>query len=88
VIERLRPIIVELERTQSDLLVVTHNVVMRTLLAYFIGIPLNDVPKIQVPLHTLYCLRPTPYGADLQRFAFDGTSIKYVGDGLDGIEIE
>ncbi|KAJ3007626.1 hypothetical protein HKX48_009012, partial [Thoreauomyces humboldtii] len=37
VIERLRPIIIELERMQTNVLVVTHQVVLRTLLSYFIG---------------------------------------------------
>lgn len=37
VIERLRPIIVELERMSQSVLIVTHNVIMRTLLAYFTG---------------------------------------------------
>ncbi|KAJ2998684.1 hypothetical protein HDV02_004215 [Globomyces sp. JEL0801] len=67
VIERLRPVIVELERMRKDVLVVTHQVVMRTLLAYFTGCPLQDVPKVDVPLHTLYKLEPKPYGADLKR---------------------
>eukprot|EP00834_Sanchytrium_tribonematis_P002779 NODE_93_length_21530_cov_0.700387.p6 type:complete len:400 gc:universal NODE_93_length_21530_cov_0.700387:2190-991(-) len=37
VIERLRPVIIELERMQSDCLIVTHNAVMRTILSYFLG---------------------------------------------------
>ncbi|EGF76257.1 hypothetical protein BATDEDRAFT_14969, partial [Batrachochytrium dendrobatidis JAM81] len=67
VIERLRPVIIELERMQSDALVVTHQVVLRTLLAYFLGIPLHEMPTLVVPLHTLYCLKPQPYGTDVTR---------------------
>ncbi len=66
-IERLRPVIIELERMESDLLVVTHQVVLRTLLAYFTGLPLQEMPNWTVPLHTLDCLTPMPYGAELKR---------------------
>ncbi|KAJ3260860.1 hypothetical protein HK103_007423 [Boothiomyces macroporosus] len=85
VIERLRPVIIELERMRVDALVVTHQVVMRTLLAYFTGIPLCDVPKVKVPLHTLYCLQPKPYGADLHRYAYDPKTgkIEYQGEGYE-----
>ncbi|KAI8899793.1 6-phosphofructo-2-kinase-domain-containing protein [Globomyces pollinis-pini] len=84
VIERLRPVIVELERMRKDVLVVTHQVVMRTLLAYFTGCPLQDVPKVDVPLHTLYKLEPKPYGADLKRYVYNPQTkeIEYAGDGM------
>ncbi|KAL2914838.1 6-phosphofructo-2-kinase [Polyrhizophydium stewartii] len=84
VIERLRPVIIELERMQSDVLVVTHRVVMRTLIAYFLGIPLTEMPTLNVPLHTLYCLRPQPYGADLSRYTYnpDMDEFEYTGEGL------
>eukprot|EP00842_Homolaphlyctis_polyrhiza_P000488 jgi/Hompol1/143/HPOL_002452-RA len=71
VIERLRPVIIELERMQSDVLVVTHQVIMRTLLAYFMGISLHEMPNITVPLHTVYCLKPQPYGTDLTRYTWN-----------------
>ena len=64
-IERLQPMIVELERMESDVLVVTHQVVTRTLLSYFLGINLKDMTTLSVPLHTLFCLQPRPYGAAL-----------------------
>jgi 6-phosphofructo-2-kinase len=67
VIERLRPIIIELERMESDILVVTHQVVLRTLLAYFMATPLKSMPTMEVPLHTLYCLKPQPYGTELSQ---------------------
>ncbi|KAJ3118906.1 hypothetical protein HDU96_006557 [Phlyctochytrium bullatum] len=71
VIERLRPVIVELERMESDMLIVSHQVVMRTLLAYFCGMPLQDMTTLSVPLHTLYRLSPTPYGADLVKYEWN-----------------
>ncbi|KAJ1556628.1 hypothetical protein HK405_002304, partial [Cladochytrium tenue] len=74
VIERLRPLIVDLERRESSVLIVTHRVVMRTLLAYFCGLPLDAMPSISVPLHSVYRVAPTPYGADLERFEWDPVS--------------
>ena len=70
VIERLQPLIVELERMESDVLVVTHQAVSRTLLAYFLGIPLPEMTHLKVPLHTLFCIKPRPYGADLSQFVY------------------
>ncbi|KAJ3106149.1 hypothetical protein HDU97_006966 [Phlyctochytrium planicorne] len=71
VIERLRPVIVELERMESDVLIVSHQVVMRTLLAYFCGLPLAEMTTLSVPLHTLYRVKPTPYGADLIKYEWN-----------------
>ncbi|KAJ3148643.1 hypothetical protein HDU86_007398 [Geranomyces michiganensis] len=84
VIERLRPIIIELERMQTSVLIVTHQVVLRTLLSYFIGVPLDDMPTLSVPLHTLYCLKPKPYGADLVKYRFNPDTDEFdeIGDTL------
>ncbi|KAJ3045482.1 hypothetical protein HDV00_009135 [Rhizophlyctis rosea] len=71
VIERLRPIIIELERMETSVLIVTHQVVMRTLLAYFLGVPLDEMTTLSVPLHCLYCLKPKPYGADLIKYQYN-----------------
>ncbi|KAI9005310.1 6-phosphofructo-2-kinase-domain-containing protein [Gaertneriomyces semiglobifer] len=71
VIERLRPIIIELERMRSNVLIVTHRVVLRTLLAYFVGVPLEEMTRMEVPLHCLWCLRPKPYGADLVKYKYN-----------------
>ncbi|KXS12406.1 bifunctional 6-phosphofructo-2-kinase/fructose-2,6-bisphosphate 2-phosphatase [Gonapodya prolifera JEL478] len=65
VIERLRPVVVELERLSTDVLIITHNVVMRTLLAYFTGMDLLEMTLLDVPLHTVYCLKPKPYGVEI-----------------------
>ena len=62
--------IIELERIDTDLLVVTHQVVMRTFLSYFLGINLQEMTTMHVPLHTLFCLEPKPYGAQLSKCMF------------------
>ncbi|KAI9344250.1 6-phosphofructo-2-kinase-domain-containing protein [Obelidium mucronatum] len=78
VIERLRPIIVELERMEDDIMIVTHQVVMRTLLSYFCNIPLDEMPTMTVPLHTLYKVTPKPYGAVLEVYQWDAETDEMV----------
>ncbi len=67
-----------------DVLVVSHQVVMKTLLSYFSGLSLHDLHRIQVPLHTLYKLEPKPYGSELTRYHYnpDTKRIEFLGTGV------
>ncbi|CAG8650174.1 9692_t:CDS:10 [Funneliformis mosseae] len=71
VIHRVNPLIVELERMTDDILIVTHKVVLRILLAYFLDVEKEKVPNMEVPLHTIYCLQPKPYGTELKKWKYD-----------------
>ncbi|KAI9209890.1 6-phosphofructo-2-kinase-domain-containing protein [Polychytrium aggregatum] len=71
VIDRLRPIVIELERMETNVAIITHHVVTRTLLGYFTGIPLQNMPTLEVPLHVVYCLKPQPYGTELIKYVCD-----------------
>ncbi|KAI9591325.1 6-phosphofructo-2-kinase-domain-containing protein [Syncephalis fuscata] len=71
VIERLNPLIVELERQRNSVLIITHRVVMRALLAYYCDIPLDRMVNMTVPLHKAYCIEPKPYGALLRQFRYN-----------------
>ncbi|CAM9359006.1 unnamed protein product, partial [Chrysoparadoxa australica] len=62
VIQRVRPLIVELERQPRSLVVVCHLAVQRCLYAYMMGIELEKVPHIDLPQHTVIELTPTPFG--------------------------
>ncbi|GMT24312.1 hypothetical protein PFISCL1PPCAC_15609, partial [Pristionchus fissidentatus] len=64
VVARLEPVIMELER-QGNVLVVSHQAVLRCILAYFTDRPLDEVPYIDVPLHTLIKLVPRAYSCHL-----------------------
>lgn len=57
---RLEPIIMELERGE-DILIVTHQAVLRCIYAYFMNIPQEQSPWMEVPLHTLIRLTPKAY---------------------------
>jgi broad specificity phosphatase PhoE len=66
-IERLHPVIIELERIRRPVLVVAHQAIVRCLYAYFTGEPLERVPHLRVPLHEVVELTPTSYGCTVRR---------------------
>lgn len=67
VINRLEPLIVELERQPFPVLVVAHQAVLRCLYGYLIGRPQEECPHIRIPLHMLIELTPTAYGYEERR---------------------
>ncbi|KAG0230685.1 hypothetical protein BGW42_000803 [Actinomortierella wolfii] len=71
VIQRLNPLIVELERIKSSLLIVTHRVVLRILLSYLMDIDRGQMPEMEVQLHTVYRVEPRPHGTILKVFRWD-----------------
>ncbi|KAI9221856.1 6-phosphofructo-2-kinase-domain-containing protein [Blastocladiella britannica] len=71
VIARLKPLIIECERMTRDCIVVSHNVVARIMLAYFVGVPWDQMPRLEVPLHTVFAMQPKPYGTEVVRFVWD-----------------
>ncbi|CAH6720335.1 6-phosphofructo-2-kinase 1 [[Candida] jaroonii] len=71
VLTRLRPLITEIERTTDHLLIVSHRVVLRILLAYFLNLDRSAIGELDVPLHTLYCLESHPYGTDYRMYEYD-----------------
>ncbi|KAF2216310.1 hypothetical protein CERZMDRAFT_56037 [Cercospora zeae-maydis SCOH1-5] len=71
IINRLRPVIVELERMTDHVLLVGHRSVARVLLAYFRGLKREEVADLDVPLGMLYCLEPKPYGVDFKAYKWD-----------------
>lgn len=71
VLVRLRPVINEIERTTDHLLIVSHRVVLRVLLAYFLNLGKSAIVELDVPLHTLYCLELKPYGTEYAMYEYD-----------------
>ncbi|XP_054285681.1 6-phosphofructo-2-kinase/fructose-2,6-bisphosphatase-like isoform X5 [Macrosteles quadrilineatus] len=64
-VARLEPVIMELER-QGNVLVVSHQAVIRCLLAYFLDKSADELPYLQVPLHTVIKLTPVAYGCRVE----------------------
>ncbi|KAI0397211.1 6-phosphofructo-2-kinase [Xylariaceae sp. FL0594] len=70
VVIRLEPIIMELERSE-DILIVTHQAVLRCIYAYFMKKDQSRSPWMNVPLHCLIKLTPRAYGTDEVRYQAD-----------------
>ncbi|XP_062315305.1 6-phosphofructo-2-kinase/fructose-2,6-bisphosphatase 2-like isoform X1 [Osmerus eperlanus] len=66
-VQRLEPVIMELER-QGNVLVICHQAVMRCLLAYFLDKNADDLPYMKCPLHTVIKLTPVAYGCKVDMF--------------------
>ncbi|KAF2793605.1 bifunctional 6-phosphofructo-2-kinase/fructose-2,6-bisphosphate 2-phosphatase [Melanomma pulvis-pyrius CBS 109.77] len=71
VINRIRPVIVELERMTDHCLLVTHRSVARVLLAYFQGLNREDVADLDCPLGMLYQMEPKPYGVEFKAWRYN-----------------
>ncbi|KAK5628569.1 hypothetical protein RRF57_004284 [Xylaria bambusicola] len=70
-IVRLRPLIVELERTTDHLILITHRPVLRILITYFLGIQRESIGEVQMPRDTIFCFDIEPYGISLRPFRYN-----------------
>jgi 6-phosphofructo-2-kinase len=71
IINRLRAVIVEVERTTDHVLLVSHRSTARVLLAYFRGLKRDEVAQLDVPMGMLYMLEPKPYGVDFKAYRYN-----------------
>ncbi|PGH13768.1 hypothetical protein AJ79_03467 [Helicocarpus griseus UAMH5409] len=74
VINRLKAVIVEVERMTDHVLLVGHRSVARVLLAYFRGLKREEVADLDVPLGVLYMLEPKPYGVEFKAYRYNPES--------------
>ena len=70
-VARLEPVMMELER-QGNVLLVAHQAVLRCIMGYFLDRPVEDLPYIKVPLHTLIKLTPQAYGCEAEFIRYLG----------------
>jgi len=68
VIRRLEPAIIEIERQTEDVLVIGHQAINRALYGYFVSTPRQEIPHLDMPLHTVVRLRPDGYAWIEDRF--------------------
>ncbi|KAM3580453.1 6-phosphofructo-2-kinase [Umbelopsis sp. WA50703] len=78
VIHRLQSMIIELERMTQSCLIVTHRVVMRVLLGYLLDWTHDEMPHMDVPIHSVYELRPKPYGTELKKWQYDPEKDEFI----------
>lgn len=81
VINRLDPVILELERQQHEVLVVAHQAVLRALYAYFADRSREECPHLEVPLHTLIKLVPRAYDCAEERIYLGAEEVRGGGSG-------
>ncbi|KDD72310.1 6-phosphofructo-2-kinase, partial [Helicosporidium sp. ATCC 50920] len=62
VVQRLEPVVTELESERDCVCIVSHQAVLRVLYGYFMNRPLEEVPTLEIPLHTIIELTPQPDG--------------------------
>ena len=67
VVVRLEPVIMELER-QENVLVVCHQAILRCVLGYFMSLPQEELPYVDIPLHTV--LPPLTSGGNIADFRY------------------
>lgn len=94
VVQRVRPVLLDLDRERRPALVIAHQAVLRTVIAFFKGTPLEEMPDMKVPLHNVIQLTITPHGCDVQfidlsavskgKLSKSSSSGKDVGDELRG----
>ncbi|KAG0476940.1 hypothetical protein HPP92_013781 [Vanilla planifolia] len=68
VIQRLEPVIIELERQRAPVVVISHQAVLRALYAYFADRPLKEIADIEVPLHTIIEIQMGVTGVQEKRY--------------------
>eukprot|EP00871_Galdieria_phlegrea_P000699 jgi/Galph1/162/GphlegSOOS_G4958.1 len=67
VIQRLEPVMLELERMREPILIVSHNAVIRAIYGFLIGKRQEECPNLEVPLHIVTKLTPRAYGCEETR---------------------
>uniref|UniRef100_A0A0E0CSJ0 CBM20 domain-containing protein n=1 Tax=Oryza meridionalis TaxID=40149 RepID=A0A0E0CSJ0_9ORYZ len=65
---RLEPVIIELERQRAPVVVISHQAVLRALYAYFADKPLEELPNIEIPLHTIIEIQMGVAGVQEKRY--------------------
>ena len=70
---RLWPVVAGLQAAGGPVVVVAHQAVLRVLLGLLLRRPLQDMPAMDIPLHTVIQLTPTPGGGSYHMTALKPT---------------
>ncbi|RFU76705.1 6-phosphofructo-2-kinase [Trichoderma arundinaceum] len=84
---RLEPIILELEREQSDLLIIAHESVLRVLFAYLMHCSTMDIPNLKFPRDEIIEIIPAAYQNEAKRIHIPGLDPKLLPGSPDDIRI-
>eukprot|EP00013_Stygamoeba_regulata_P013308 CAMPEP_0177667658 /NCGR_PEP_ID=MMETSP0447-20121125/22246_1 /TAXON_ID=0 /ORGANISM="Stygamoeba regulata, Strain BSH-02190019" /LENGTH=638 /DNA_ID=CAMNT_0019173915 /DNA_START=19 /DNA_END=1935 /DNA_ORIENTATION=+ len=67
-IQRLEPVVFELERQKNPIIIVGHQAVLRCIYSYFMDIPQEQIPFVPMPLHCITKLTPRAYDYQMEKF--------------------
>ncbi|KAK5993361.1 putative 6-phosphofructo-2-kinase/fructose-2,6-bisphosphatase [Cladobotryum mycophilum] len=84
---RLEPIILELEREQSDLLIIAHESVLRVLYAYLMHCSTMDIPTLRFPRDEIIEIIPAAYQNEAKRIRIPGLDATILPSSPDDIRI-
>jgi broad specificity phosphatase PhoE len=62
VIQRIEPMIYEIERRRGPVIVIGHQGMLRCLYGYFACLPIEQIPTLDIPLNTVIKFIPEAYG--------------------------
>ncbi|XP_030632311.1 6-phosphofructo-2-kinase/fructose-2,6-bisphosphatase 4a isoform X6 [Chanos chanos] len=85
-VQRLEPVIMELER-QENVLVICHQAVMRCLLAYFLDKSAEELPYLKCPLHTVLKLTPVAYGCKVESICLNVEAVNTHRDRPENVDV-
>ena len=88
IINRLRTVIVEVERMTDHVLLVVHRSVARVLLAYFKGLERDDVADLDVPLGMVYVLEPVSGAASKTKVAWFDQNLETIWRRVQGVQLQ
>lgn len=83
VINRLKPMINEVERSRNHMLIISHRVTSRILMGYFLNLSREQIVDLDVPLHSVYVFEPKPFGVDWTLWQYDENDDKFIQRDLD-----
>jgi len=66
VIQRIEPVILELERQREPVLIVAHNAIIRAIYSYYMGVSQEECPNLDIPLHHVFKIFPRAYKCDCE----------------------
>lgn len=84
VVHRLSPVVVEVERAKHHILMISHRVISRILLSYFLDLTQQQATDLEIPLEVCYCIVPRSYGADLCKYSWDDKTDAFVEEVITG----
>lgn len=80
--QRVKPVAFEIEREKRPALVIAHQAVLRTIIAFFRGTPLDEMATLDVPLHHVLKLTINAHGCEMQPISLlDDTNLPRIASG-------